>query len=115
MDRTLPDVKEAVALRIMCFGPEPAGQKLLARLCPAQKDFDVIDRNKAFTAQGLATRHALGIAEDETCATPNGAAIALRRPLCTSGARLALAGGKRSLSMLCVGQDQGIPIALERV
>ena len=115
MDRTLPDTKEAVAPRILGLGLAPASPKLMARLGPAQKDFDVIDRNKAFAAQGLATRHALGIAEDETCATPNGAAIALRRPLGTSGARLALAGGKRSLSTLCIGQGQGLAVALERV
>ena len=54
---------------------------------------------------------------------PNGGAIALGHPLGMSGARiagtaaleLALTGGRRSLSTMCIGVGQGIAVALERV
>lgn len=112
-----------VAPRIMGFGPAPAAKKLLARLKLAQSDFDVIELNEAFASQGLATLRDLGIADDDTRVNPNGGAIALGHPLGMSGARitgtaaleLQKTGGKRSLSMMCIGVGQGIAIALERV
>ncbi|MEF9605781.1 3-oxoadipyl-CoA thiolase, partial [Paracoccus sp. PXZ] len=101
----------------------PASQKLMARLGLTPADFDVIELNEAFAAQGLATLRQLGIAEDDPRVNPNGGAIALGHPLGMSGARitgsaaleLALTGGKRSLSTMCIGVGQGIAVALERV
>ena len=112
-----------VAPRIMGFGPAPAAKKLMARLKLAQSDFDVIELNEAFASQGLATLRDLGIADDDARVNPNGGAIALGHPLGMSGARitgtaaleLQKTGGKRSLSMMCIGVGQGIAIALERV
>ena len=112
-----------VAPRIVGFGPEPAAKKLMARLKLAQSDFDVIELNEAFASQGLATLRDLGIADDDARVNPNGGAIALGHPLGMSGARitgtaaleLQKTGGKRSLSMMCIGVGQGIAIALERV
>jgi acetyl-CoA acetyltransferase len=95
----------------------------MARLGLGQGDFDVIELNEAFAAQGIATLRQLGIAEDDPRVNPNGGAIALGHPLGMSGARitgtaalqLQLTGGRRSLSTMCIGVGQGIAIALERV
>ena len=121
--RVLGGATAGVAPRIMGFGPAPAAQKLMARLGLAQTDFDVIELNEAFASQGLATLRALGIADDDARVNPNGGAIALGHPLGMSGARitgtaaleLQATGGRRSLSMMCIGVGQGIAIALERV
>ena len=121
--RVLGGATAGVAPRIMGFGPAPASQRLMARLGLGQADFDVIELNEAFASQGLATLRALGVADDDARVNPNGGAIALGHPLGMSGARitgtaalqLALTGGRRSLSTMCIGVGQGIAIALERV
>ena len=121
--RVLGGATAGVAPRIMGFGPAPASQSLMARLGLGQADFDVIELNEAFASQGLATLRALGVADDDARVNPNGGAIALGHPLGMSGARitgtaalqLALTGGRRSLSTMCIGVGQGIAIALERV
>ncbi|WP_018633659.1 3-oxoadipyl-CoA thiolase [Neomegalonema perideroedes] len=121
--RVLGGATAGVAPRTMGIGPVPASQKLMARLGLAQTDFDVIELNEAFAAQGLAVLRALGIADADPRANPNGGAIALGHPLGMSGARitgsaaleLTLSGGRRSLSTMCVGVGQGIAVALERV
>jgi acetyl-CoA C-acetyltransferase/acetyl-CoA acyltransferase len=121
--RILGGATAGVPPRIMGIGPAPASQKLLDRLRLTQGDFDVIELNEAFAAQGIATLRQLGIADDDARVNPNGGAIALGHPLGMSGARitgtaalqLALTGGRRSLSTMCIGVGQGIAIALERV
>ena len=121
--RVLGGATAGVPPRIMGIGPAPASQKLMARLGLTQADFDVIELNEAFAAQGIATLRQLGIADDDPRVNPNGGAIALGHPLGMSGARitgtaaleLARAGGRRSLSTMCIGVGQGIAVALERV
>lgn len=121
--RVLGGATAGVPPRIMGIGPAPASQKLLARLGLHQSDFDVIELNEAFAAQGIATLRQLGIADDDPRVNRNGGAIALGHPLGMSGARitgtaaleLATIGGLRSLSTMCIGVGQGIAIALERV
>jgi 3-oxoadipyl-CoA thiolase len=121
--RVLGGATAGVAPRIMGIGPAPASQKLMARLGLTQDDFDVIELNEAFAAQGIATLRQLGIADDDPRVNPNGGAIALGHPLGMSGARitgtaaleLANKGGRRSLSTMCIGVGQGIAVALERV
>ncbi|MCC5969106.1 MAG: 3-oxoadipyl-CoA thiolase [Pararhodobacter sp.] len=121
--RILGGATAGVEPRIMGIGPAPASQKLMARLGLTQADFDVIELNEAFAAQGLATLRQLGVADDDPRVNPNGGAIALGHPLGMSGARItgtaALEmqknGGRRSLSTMCIGVGQGIAIALERV
>ncbi|KES21205.1 MULTISPECIES: 3-oxoadipyl-CoA thiolase [Pseudomonas] len=112
-----------VAPRVMGIGPVPAVRKLLERLNLAVSDFDVIELNEAFAAQGLAVTRELGIADDDARVNPNGGAIALGHPLGASGARLVLtavhqlekSGGKRGLCTMCVGVGQGVALAVERV
>lgn len=121
--RIMGGASAGVAPRIMGIGPAPATQKLCARLGLKPADFDVIELNEAFAAQGLATLRQLGIADDATHVNPNGGAIALGHPLGMSGARitgtaaleLVEKGGKYALATMCIGVGQGIAIALERV
>jgi 3-oxoadipyl-CoA thiolase len=109
--------------RIMGIGPAPASEKLMKRLGLKITDFDVIELNEAFAAQGLAVLRQLGLPHDAPQVNPNGGAIALGHPLGMSGARLALTaaeelqrtGGKLALATMCIGVGQGIALALERV
>ena len=121
--RVLGGATAGVPPRVMGIGPAPASQKLMARLGLSQADFDVIELNEAFAAQGIATLRLLGIADDDARVNRNGGAIALGHPLGMSGARITgtaaleldLTGGRRSLSTMCIGVGQGIAVALERV
>src|SRR3990167_2919623 len=112
-----------VAPRVMGIGPVPAVRKLLGRLKMSIHDFDVIELNEAFAAQGLAVTRELGLADDSTKVNPNGGAIALGHPLGASGARLVQtalhqlekSGGRLGLATMCVGVGQGLALAIERV
>ena len=112
-----------VAPRVMGIGPVPAVQKLLAQTGLAISDFDVVELNEAFAAQGLAVLRALGLPDDGEHVNPHGGAIALGHPLGMSGIRLALTalrqleatGGRRALVTMCIGVGQGIALAMERV
>ena len=121
--RVLGMASAGVAPRIMGYGPVPAVKKLCERLKLAVSDFDVIELNEAFAAQGLAVTRELGLADDDARVTPNGGAIALGHPLGMSGARLVLttvhqlekSGGKLGLATMCVGVGQGLALVVERV
>jgi 3-oxoadipyl-CoA thiolase len=121
--RVLGAAVAGVPPRIMGIGPAPASEKLMKRLGLKIGDFDVIELNEAFAAQGLAVLRQLGLADDAPQVNPNGGAIALGHPLGMSGARLALTateqlqrtGGKLALATMCIGVGQGIALALERV
>ncbi|MDU9396928.1 3-oxoadipyl-CoA thiolase [Pseudomonas sp. zfem003] len=112
-----------VAPRVMGIGPVPAVSKLLERLNLGIDQFDVIELNEAFAAQGLAVMRELGLPDDSEKVNPNGGAIALGHPLGASGARLVQtalhqlekSGGKRGLATMCVGVGQGLALAIERV
>jgi 3-oxoadipyl-CoA thiolase len=121
--RVLGTAVAGVPPRIMGIGPAPASDKLMNRLGLKIGNFDVIELNEAFAAQGLAVLRQLGLPDDDARVNPNGGAIALGHPLGMSGARLALTateelvrtGGKRALVTMCIGVGQGIALALERV
>jgi len=121
--RVLGAAVAGVPPRIMGIGPAPASEKLMKRLGLKIGDFDVIELNEAFAAQGLAVLRQLGVSDDDTRVNPNGGAIALGHPLGMSGARLALtateelqrSGGRLALATMCIGVGQGIALALERV
>ena len=112
-----------VAPRIMGIGPAPATLKVLAMTGLTLADFDVIELNEAFAAQGLAVLRQLGLPDDDARVNPNGGAIALGHPLGASGARLAMTavnqlrrtGGRYALCTMCIGVGQGIALVLERV
>ena len=121
--RVLGLTSAGVPPRIMGIGPAPASKKLADKLGLSIKDFDVIELNEAFAAQGLAVMRQLGIADDAEHVNPNGGAIALGHPLGMSGARIALSAAlelhersaKRALCTMCIGVGQGIALAMERV
>ena len=121
--RVLGMASAGVAPRIMGYGPVPAVKKLCERLKLAVSDFDVIELNEAFAAQGLAVTRDLGLADDDARVNPNGGAIALGHPLGMSGARLVLTavhgmekrGGKLALATMCVGVGQGVAVAIEKL
>jgi len=112
-----------IAPRVMGFGPVPAVHKLLAQTGLRISDFDVIELNEAFAAQGLAVTRALGLPDDAPHLNPNGGAIAFGHPLGMSGARLVLtaarqlqrSGGRYGLVTMCVGVGQGVALAIERI
>ena len=121
--RVIGIASAGVAPRVMGIGPLPATQKLLAQTGLSIGDFDVIELNEAFAAQGLAVLRGLGLPDDGEHVNRHGGAIALGHPLGMSGVRLALTamrqlqrgGGKRALCTMCIGVGQGIAVALERV
>ncbi|MET3665735.1 3-oxoadipyl-CoA thiolase [Caulobacter sp. 1776] len=109
--------------QVMGIGPVPAVRKLLAKTGLSIGDFDTVELNEAFAAQGLAVLRQLGLPDDGAHVNANGGAIALGHPLGASGARLVLTalrqleatGGKRGLATLCIGVGQGAALAFERV
>ena len=121
--RVLGAAVAGVPPRIMGIGPAPASEKLMRRLGLKITDFDVIELNEAFAAQGLAVLRQLGVPDDAPHVNPNGGAIALGHPLGMSGARLALTateelhrkGGRYALCTMCIGVGQGIAMVIERV
>ena len=121
--RILGSAVAGVPPRIMGIGPAPATLKLLARLGMKIGDFDTIELNEAFAAQGLAVLRQLGLPDDGAHVNPNGGAIAIGHPLGASGARLVTTalnqlettGGRYGLATMCIGVGQGIALAIERV
>ncbi len=121
--RVLGGATAGVAPRIMGIGPAPATEKLSARLGLTPLDFDVVELNEAFAAQGLAVLRQLGIPDDADYVNPNGGAIALGHPLGMSGARIAgtaalelhVRKGRLALATMCIGVGQGIAMAMEIV
>jgi 3-oxoadipyl-CoA thiolase len=121
--RILGSAVAGVPPRIMGMGPAPASEKLMERLGLNIGDFDVIELNEAFAAQGIPVLRQLGLSPDAEHVNPNGGAIALGHPLGMSGARLVLTateelqrrGASRALCTMCIGVGQGIALALERV
>ena len=121
--RVLGGATAGVAPRIMGMGPVPATRKLCARLGLRPSDFDVVELNEAFAAQGIAVLRELGLPEDAAHVNPDGGAIGLGHPLGMSGVRitgtaaveLGQRGARLALATMCIGVGQGIAIAIERV
>lgn len=121
--RILGMASAGVPPRVMGIGPVPSTQRLMARFGLKIADFDAIELNEAFAAQGLAVLRELGLPDDGAHVNPNGGAIALGHPLGMSGARLAgtltrqlvRSGGKLGLATMCVGVGQGVSLAIERI
>jgi len=121
--RILGYATAGVPPRVMGIGPVPATQRLMARIGLSIGEFDVVELNEAFAAQGLAVLRQLGLADDGAHVNPNGGAIALGHPLGMSGARLALTAveelhrrkARYALATMCIGVGQGISMVVERV
>jgi 3-oxoadipyl-CoA thiolase len=121
--RVLGMASAGVPPRVMGIGPVPSTRKLMDKLGLKISDFDLIELNEAFAAQGLAVLRQLGVPDDAEYVNPHGGAIALGHPLGMSGARLTLTaihglekrGGKRALITMCVGVGQGVSLAVEKV
>jgi acetyl-CoA acyltransferase len=121
--RILGGATGGVPPRVMGIGPVPAVQRLCARLAIKPSDFDVVELNEAFAAQGIAVLRQLGIPEDAPHVNPNGGAIALGHPLGMSGARITGTAAlelnnrraKMALATMCIGVGQGIAVAIEAV
>jgi 3-oxoadipyl-CoA thiolase len=121
--RVLAMATAGLAPRVMGMGPYPATLKVLAMTGMTLDQFDVIELNEAFAAQGLAVMRALSLRDDDPRVNPNGGAIALGHPLGASGARLVTTavnqlhrgGGRYALCTMCIGVGQGIAVVLERV
>jgi 3-oxoadipyl-CoA thiolase len=121
--RVLGMASAGVPPRVMGIGPVPSTRKLMDKLGLKISDFDLIELNEAFAAQGLAVLRQLGVPDDADYVNPHGGAIALGHPLGMSGARLTLTavhglerrGGKRALVTMCVGVGQGVSLAVEKV
>ena len=121
--RVLGMASAGVPPRVMGIGPVPSTRKLMEKLGLKISDFDLIELNEAFAAQGLAVLRQLGVPDDADYVNPHGGAIALGHPLGMSGARLTLTavhglekrGGKRALATMCVGVGQGVSLAVEKV
>ena len=121
--RVLGMATAGVAPRVMGIGPVPAVQKLLAQTGLSIADFDIIELNEAFAAQGLAVLRSLGLPDAGEHVNAQGGAIAYGHPLGMSGVRLVLTalhqlertGGRRALVTMCIGVGQGIALAIERV
>jgi len=121
--RILASASAGVPPRVMGIGPVPASRKVMELIGKKIGDFDVIELNEAFAAQGLAVLRQLGLPDDSEQVNPNGGAIALGHPLGASGARLVVTalsqlediGGRYALCTMCIGVGQGIAMAIERV
>jgi acetyl-CoA acyltransferase len=121
--RIVGGASAGVPPRIMGIGPAPATEKLCARLSIKPSQFDIIELNEAFAAQGIAVLRRLGIPENADHVNPNGGAIALGHPLGMSGARITGSAAlefrnrkvRLALATMCIGVGQGISIALEQV
>ncbi len=121
--RILASASAGVPPRVMGIGPVPATRKVLELTGKKIGDFDVIELNEAFAAQGLAVLRQLGLPDAAPHVNPNGGAIALGHPLGASGARLVVTalnqleqtGGRYALCTMCIGVGQGIAMAIERV
>jgi 3-oxoadipyl-CoA thiolase len=121
--RILASASAGVPPRVMGIGPVPASRKVMELIGKKIGDFDVIELNEAFAAQGLAVLRQLGLPDDAEQVNPNGGAIALGHPLGASGARLVVTalsqleeiGGRYALCTMCIGVGQGIAMAIERI
>ena len=121
--RVLGFASAGVEPAYMGMGPVPATRKLMARLGLSIGDFDAIELNEAFAAQGLACLRELGVADDAAHVNANGGAIALGHPLGCSGARISTTlinqmerkDAQFGLATMCIGLGQGIATVFERV
>jgi acetyl-CoA C-acetyltransferase len=100
------------------MAPMKAIENLLAKSKTRIDDYDLIELNEAFSAQGVALTNELKI--DPSRLNVNGGAVALGHPIGASGARVLVTlihalrkrGKKRGLASLCLGGGNAVALSV---
>ena len=100
------------------MAPLKAVTKLLEKTKTRITDYDAIELNEAFAAQGVALIRELKIPTERL--NVNGGAVALGHPIGASGARVLVTlihalrkrGGKRGLASLCLGGGNAVAMSI---
>jgi len=100
------------------MAPKVAIQKLLEKTGKTIADYDLIELNEAFSAQGVALIRELELDTDKL--NVNGGAVALGHPIGASGARVLVTllhamkkrGAKRGLCSLCLGGGNAVAMSV---
>jgi acetyl-CoA C-acetyltransferase len=100
------------------MAPQKAVANLLARTRTRIEDYDLIELNEAFAAQGVALTHELKL--DSARLNVNGGAVALGHPIGASGARVLVTlihamhkrGAKRGMASLCLGGGNAVAMSV---
>lgn len=100
------------------MAPLKAVGKLLEKTKTRITDYDLIELNEAFAAQGVALMRELKIPPERL--NVNGGAVALGHPIGASGARVLVTlihalhkrGGKRGLASLCLGGGNAVAMSV---
>ena len=103
------------------MAPEVAVKKLCTLLAMRAHEFDLIELNEAFSAQGVALTRVLEI--DPARVNVHGGAVALGHPIGCSGARILTTlihalkdrGKARGLAGLCLGGGNAVVLAVEMI
>jgi acetyl-CoA C-acetyltransferase len=104
--------------RWVMMAPMKAIEKLLAKSNTKIDDYDLIELNEAFSAQGVALINELKL--DPSRLNVNGGAVALGHPIGASGARVLVTlihalhkrGKKRGLASLCLGGGNAVALSV---
>jgi acetyl-CoA C-acetyltransferase len=102
------------------MAPLKAVSKLLEKTKTRITDYDAIELNEAFSAQGVALIRELKIPTERL--NVNGGAVALGHPIGASGARLLVTlvhalgkrGGGRGMVSLCLGGGNAVAMSITR-
>jgi acetyl-CoA C-acetyltransferase len=100
------------------MAPLKAVANLLAKTKTRIEDYDLIELNEAFAAQGVALTHELKL--DPARLNVNGGAVALGHPIGASGARVLVTlihamrkrGAKRGMASLCLGGGNAVALSV---
>jgi acetyl-CoA C-acetyltransferase len=100
------------------MAPMKAIEKLLAKSNTKIGDYDLIELNEAFSAQGVALTNELEL--DPSRLNVNGGAVALGHPIGASGARVLVTlihalhkrGKQRGLASLCLGGGNAVALSV---
>src|ERR1700749_3855157 len=107
---------------VMGIGPIPATEPLLARNSLTMDDIGLIEINEAFAVQVLSFLDHFKIDDDDPRVNPWGGAIALGRPLASSGVRLMMQLAREfaerpevryGLTTMCIGMGMGASVLWE--
>jgi acetyl-CoA C-acetyltransferase len=100
------------------MAPLDAIKRLLEKTKTRVTDYDLIELNEAFSAQGVALMRELKIPPERL--NVNGGAVALGHPIGASGARVLVTlihamhkrGAKRGMASLCLGGGNAVALSV---